>query len=49
VFKGDGSKAELIMVEDITSEEDYCLSEFRCSYLGNMQLIKPSDSRLEGG
>jgi hypothetical protein len=34
VFKSDGPKSELIMVVDITSEEEHCLCETWCAYLG---------------
>jgi hypothetical protein len=35
VFKSDGPKAELIMVVDITSEEEHWLCETWCAYLGD--------------
>jgi hypothetical protein len=35
VFYGDGPKAELIMVLDITSEGEHCLCETWCAYLGD--------------
>jgi hypothetical protein len=35
VFKYDGPYAELIMVVDITSEEEHFLGETRCAYLAN--------------
>ena len=35
VNKCDGLKVEWIMIVDITSEGEHCLSESWCSYLGD--------------
>jgi hypothetical protein len=35
VNKCDGPKVEWIMIVDITSEGEHCLSESWCSYLGD--------------
>jgi hypothetical protein len=35
VFKSDSPKAELIMIVDITSEEEHSLCETWCAYLGD--------------